>query len=177
MSESVDRGWIVRQLLEVPLFEDLDYTQVGEVIDIAEYRELNADEVVCESRTIDENLIVLLDGSLKLESAEGRFLDTLRAVRVIGEMGVFTGQIRSSRVISHAGARVLLVPATGLQDLLEEDGQLAHHLFSSLIQMLYVRLHDVNSEMQDLQEKVALLRGRVEDLSPDDPLIGELFPE
>jgi len=177
MSESVDRGWLVRKLLDVPLFENLDYTQIGEVVDIAEHRLLETGEVVCESRTIDENLVVLLDGSLRLESAEGRFLDDLEAVRVIGEMGVFTGQIRSSRVIANDGARVLMIPAAGLQDLLEEDGQLAHHLFSSLIQMLYVRLHDVNGEMQDLQEKVIRLRKRVEGLSPDDPLIAELFPE
>ena len=72
---------------------------------------------------------------------------------------------------------VLVVPAAGLQELIEEDGQFAHHLFSSLIQMLYTRLHDVNSEMQDLQDKVGQLRERVAELSPGDPILGELFPD
>ena len=177
MIDPADRGPLVKTLLDIPLFEDLDYTQIGELIDIGTVETPSAGQVLCESRTIDEKLVILLEGQLYLESAEGDFLDDLHAVRVIGEMGVFTGQVRSSRVLGTPGAKVMLIPAVELEGLLEEDPQLAHHLFSSLIKLLYTRLHDVNNDMAVLRNRSELLRGRLEEVSPDDPLIAELFPE
>ncbi|MGA1198390.1 MAG: hypothetical protein ACO36I_18030, partial [Candidatus Latescibacterota bacterium] len=93
------------------------------------------------------------------------------------EMGVFTGQLRSSRVVAREGAQLLAIPAVELEARLEEDGQFAHHMFSSLIKLLYTRLHDINSEVIDLHDKVDKLKSRVSALSPEDPLLTELFPE
>lgn len=177
MSETIGRGPLAKRLLDLPLFEDLDYSQIGEVIDISMLQQPAPGTVLCESRTIDENLLVLVEGSLRLESDTGRLIATLEAVRVIGEMGVFTGQVRSSRVIANAGTCVLVIPASGLQDLLEEDPQLAHHLMSSLVKLLYTRVHDVNEEMEHLRDVVHQLKDRVQALSPNDPLLAELFPE
>lgn len=177
MSEPIGRGPLAKLLLDLPLFEDLDYAQVGEVIDISTQRAPAPGTVLCESRTIDENLLVLLEGSLRLESDTGRLIASLDAVRVIGEMGVFTGQVRSSRVIANEGARVLIIPAAGLQELLEEDPQLAHHLMSSLIKMLYTRVHDVNEELEHWRDIARQLKDRIEEVSPNDPLLAELFSE
>lgn len=177
MSNNIDRGPLVKMLLDVPLFEDLDYTQVGAMIDIATLYKPAPGEVVCQSRTVDESLLVLLEGVLRLESASGKYLESLYPVRVLGEMGVFTGQVRSSRVVAEEGTQLMMIPALGLQELLDEDPQFAHHLLSSLIKLLYMRLHDVNEDMMHTNEMVARLKNRVCELSPDDPLILELFPE
>ncbi len=172
-----ERGPLVKMLLDVPLFEALDYTQIGAMLDIAETLSPEPGTVLCESRSVDERLLVLLEGSLRLESASGEFLDDMDGLRVIGEMGVFTGQLRSSRVVAREGAQLLAIPAVELEALLEEDGQFAHHMFSSLIKLLYTRLHDINSEVIDLHDKVDKLKSRVSALSPEDPLLTELFPE
>jgi CRP-like cAMP-binding protein len=177
MIDASERGPLVKMLLDVPLFEALDYTQIGAMLDIAEMLTPEADVVLCESRSMDERLLILLNGTLRLESAEGEFLDEMVGVRVIGEMGVFTGQLRSSRVVLRDGAQLLAIQSTELEALLEEDGQFAHHLFSSLIKLLYTRLHDINSEVAGLHGKVGKLRSRVTELSPEDPVLTELFPE
>jgi CRP-like cAMP-binding protein len=177
MIDMNDRGALVKKLLDIPLFEALNFTQIGAILDIAEISSPSAGVVLCESRGVDDRLLILLDGSLRLESAEGEYVDTLEPVRVIGEMGVFTGQTRSSRVVSEAGAQIISIPALELEELLEEDGLLAHHLFSSLIKLLCTRLHDINSEVIGLHEKVSQLKDRVAQLSPDDPLLSELFPQ
>jgi len=177
MIDVQDRGPLVKKLLDVPLFEALDYTQIGAMLDIAETLRPKPGTVLCESRSVDERLLILLDGTLRLESASGEYLDDMEGLRVIGEMGVFTGQLRSSRVVAREGARLLAIPAVELEALLEEDGQFAHHMFSSLIKLLYTRLHDINSEVIDLHDKVDKLKSRVSALSPEDPLLTELFPE
>jgi signal-transduction protein with cAMP-binding, CBS, and nucleotidyltransferase domain len=177
MIDVQNRGSLVKMLLDVPLFEALDYTQIGAMLDIAETLRPESGTVLCESRSVDERLLILLDGTLRLESASGEFLDDMEGLRVIGEMGVFTGQLRSSRVVAREGALLLAIPAIELESLLEEDGQFAHHMFSSLIKLLYTRLHDINSEVIDLHDKVGKLKSRVSALSPEDPLLTELFPE
>lgn len=177
MIDTQDRGPLVKTLLDLSLFEALDYTQIGAMLDIAQVLTPQAGEVLCESRSVDDRLLVLLEGSLRLESAEGEFLDNLEPVRIIGEMGVFTAQMRSSRVVARDGARLLSLPSDELENLLEEDALFAHHLFSSLIKLLYTRLHDINSEVIGLHNKVDRLKARVEELSPEDPILKEMSSE
>jgi CRP-like cAMP-binding protein len=136
---------------------------------------MNPGEVVCEPRTIDERLVILLDGRLRLESAAGELLDYQTPVRVIGEMGVFTGQIRSTKVVVEDSADILILSADALDDMLEEDPQMGNHMLANLIKLLYSRLYDVNQEMEHLRSTVASLRARVQELSPGDPPLMNYF--
>lgn len=167
---------LVKVLLDLHLFGDLDYTQVSSIIERCEQKVLPPGEVLCQSRTIDERLIVLLEGSLKLESAEGEEVAVLKPVRIMGEMGVFTGQTRSSRVVVKEEATILDLDAGDLQELLEEDPQMGNHMLASLIKLLYSRVHDANNETTSLRYEVDKLKTRLEELSPGDAIIEELYP-
>ena len=111
---------LVKTLLDISLFEDLDYTQIQEIIDISARETVDPGTVLAESRTIDERLLILLDGRLRLESAAGDLLDYQLPVRILGEMGVFTGQIRSTRVVVEDTADILILRAEDLDEMLEE---------------------------------------------------------
>ncbi|MCZ6632537.1 MAG: cyclic nucleotide-binding domain-containing protein [bacterium] len=175
MPELFDDSRLAQVLLDISLFDNLDHNQVRSVIEICNQRLTNPGEVLCESKTIDEQLIVLLDGSLRLESIDGKLLDELIPTRVIGEMGVFTGQTRSSRVVAEGEALILELQADDFQDLLEDDPQLGHHMLASLIKMLYTRVHDVNEEMEVLREQVSRFQDRLQELAPDDPVLRDLI--
>ena len=62
---------LVKTLLDISLFEDLDYTQVQAIIDVGTRETVEPGKVLSEPRTIDERLLILLDGRLRLESAAG----------------------------------------------------------------------------------------------------------
>ena len=168
---------LVQKLLDIPLFEDLDYTQVQAIIEAGKRETVNPGTVLSEPRAVDERLIVLLAGRLRLESASGDLLDYLMPVRVLGEMGVFTGQVRSTRVIVEDTSDIMVLEAESLDEMLEEDPQMGTHVLANLIKLLYTRLYDVNQEMGDLRTTVDRLRQRFEELQPDDPLLSELFPK
>ena len=172
-----DDVMLVKSLLDIALFEDLDYTQVQAIIEIGERKTMNSGDVISEPRTIDERLVILLDGRLRLESAAGDLLDYQLPVRVLGEMGVFTGQIRSTRVVVEDSADVLILAAESLDEMLEEDPQMGNHMLANLIKLLYSRLYDVNQEMEHLRSTVDKLRDRVQELSPGDQLLDDLFAE
>ena len=168
---------LVKTLLDIPLFEDLDYTQVQGIIEVGQRESMTPGTVLSEPRTIDERLLVLLDGRLRLESAAGDLLDYQLPVRVLGEMGVFTGQIRSTRCIVEDPSDLLILDAGALDEMLEEDPQMGNHMLANLIKLLYGRLYDVNQEMEHLRSTQDRLKNRVQELAPGDPLLGELFPE
>ena len=168
---------LVKMLLDIALFEDLDYTQVQEIIEIGERKTMNPGDVISEPRTVDERLVILLDGRLRLESATGDLLDYQLPVRVLGEMGVFTGQIRSTRVVVEDSADILILDAESLDQMLEEDPQMGNHMLANLIKLLYSRLYDVNQEMEHLRSTVDKLRDRVQEISPGDQLLDDLFAE
>lgn len=174
MSEDVH---LAKVLLDVPLFEDLDYQQVQTLIEIGDRQSLPRGTVLCEPRTIDERLIVLLNGQLRLESGAGDLLDYIEPVRVTGEMGVFTGQIRSTKVVVEDTADVIFLASGDLDEMLEEDPQVGNHILANLIKLLYARIYDVNQDVEELRNQVDQLRKRLEHLSPGDPLLQQLFPE
>ena len=176
MSESMDEVRLVKVLLDIPLFDDLDYTQISSIIGVCTRREAQPGEVLCEPRTVDHRLTVLLTGRVRLESAGGGKLADLMPVRLIGEMGVFTGLSRSSRVVVEEPAQVLELDADDLGGLVEEDPKLGNHMFASLVKLLYTRLHDINDDVEDLQARVARLSGRLEEVSPGDPLLSDPDP-
>lgn len=168
---------LVKTLLDIPLFEDLDYTQVQAIIEAGKRETVNPGTVLSESRTIDERLLVLLAGRLRLESASGDLLDYQTPVRVLGEMGVFTGQIRSTRVVVEDTSEIMILEAGDLDEMLEEDPQMGNHMLANLIKLLYSRLYDVNQDVEHLRGTIERMKDRIEELQPGDPLLAELFPE
>ena len=177
MPEPMDEVRLVKILLDIPLFDGLDYTQVSDIIRAGKQREAQPDEVLCESRTIDQRLIILLGGRARLESGEGGRLSDLTPIHLIGEMGVFTGQTRASRVVVEEPSLVLELEAEDLGELLEEDQQLGNHMLVNLVKLLYSRLHNVNDELEGVREQADRLRERLEELAPDDAILRVLFPD
>jgi CRP-like cAMP-binding protein len=177
MSEPMQEIHLAKILLDIPLFEDLDFSQISSLLKVCHHREVQPGEVLCEPRTIDERLLIFLKGKLRLESAEGGKFAEMTPVRVVGEMGVFTGQTRSSRVVAEQPSTVLELDASELQELVEEDPQIGNHMLVNLVKLLYTRMYDTNEELGLMRDRGERLRERLKELAPDDPLLGELFPE
>ena len=68
-----------------------------------------------EAGTIDAQLVEFLQGKVRMEFAEGVRLAEISKVRVIGEMGVLTGQPRSTRVVTEDASTVLELEVANLE--------------------------------------------------------------
>ena len=71
----------------------MEYEHIETVFKAGQVQKVQAGEVLCEAMTIDERLIVFLQGAMRLETAEGEKIDTMVPVRVIGEMGVLPANL------------------------------------------------------------------------------------
>lgn len=169
----MDGMQLTRELLRVPLFEDLEIDQATKLVATSTSREVSAGTVLCESNTVDESLLILVEGVLSLESAEGTELAEISPPRVLGEMGVLTLQPRSSRVVCRQAASVLELSRDSLEDLVEADPDIEHRLLMSLLRLLYDRIHTMNDDIEGLRHGANELRERLQEVAPDDPLLTE----
>ena len=171
MSEQMNEVALVKTLLEIPLFEDLEIKQISAILSVCKQREVSSGSVLCKPLTIDEQLLIFLQGRLRLESAEGDKLAEVTQVRVLGEMGVFTGQPRLSRVLAEEASVVLELEKADLVELIEDDMELGNQLLHSLVKLLYARTHNMNEDIVALGGRIERLQQRLAELAPDDPLL------
>ena len=153
MTESMDEFQIISGLQKIPLFAEMDHNQLTTVYKAGELRQVQPEEVLCEAMTVDERLMVFLQGKLRLESEKGRYLSALEPVRVIGEMGVFTEQARATRVVVEEESTVMFLGSDVWEELLETDLDIGIKMQSGLIKILYDRIHDMTREIHDLREQ------------------------
>ena len=176
MPDSMNEVELINTLPKISLFGSLDATQLSQIINACEQQEVQPGSILCHSHTVDDRLFILLTGKLRLESAEGIKLAEITPLRVLGEMGVFTEQPRSSRVVVEETSTVLELGKDDIEKLAEEDPEMEFSLLISLIKLLYDRTHEMNEETESLRRQVDLFRTRLEELVPNDPLLADLSP-
>ena len=94
-------------------------------------------------------------------------------LRVVGEMGVLTGQSRQTRVVEEEASVVFEIEAGQLQSLLEDEPEIVSNMQVSLIKGLYERIGGMNEDFKKLQDQTSRLRSRLSEVPPGDPLLAE----
>ena len=162
---------LARVLMNIELFEGLEYDQIEKIMTCGEQRVLAPGDVLSEPLTVDEQLSVFLQGKLRIESADGVSLSEVTEVRVRGEMGVLTGQARSSRIVADNLTTILALSREALEQVGEADPDMGQLMLVNLIKLLYSRTFSVNQEIENLRIERDKLRARLVELAPDDPLL------
>lgn len=167
----MDELELAKVLMNTEMFQGLDYGQIEKIVNSSQQRVLAPGDVLSEPLTVDDQLSVFLDGKLRIESADGVPLSEVTEARVLGEMGVLTGQARSSRIVADMETTVLALTREALEGLVEADPDMGQRLLTNLIKLLYSRMFDVNQEIGDLRVERDKLRARLVELAPADPLL------
>ena len=173
-NEKTNNAELVNRLMQLPLFRDMDTHQINRLLGLSAKRELAVGEVLCHPMTIDDRLTIIVDGKLRLESDGGEKLAAIMPLRVVGEMGVLTGQSRQTRLVAEEASVVFELEAAQLQSLLEDDPEIISNMQVSLIKGLYERIGGMNDDIQKLQDQTNRLRARLGEVAPGDPLLAEM---
>jgi CRP-like cAMP-binding protein len=126
-----------RLLRRVPLFRDVPTAALAELAARAELRRIGAgDRVVAELEAGDEALIVLRGtGTATVGGLAGEAPVTLADVRsgdCIGEMALFTGELRSATVTATTRMLLLVIDRPRFERLLRQHPSTAAHLAAVL---------------------------------------------
>ena len=169
----MDEVELTREVLRVPLFEDLGADLASRLVKTGTHRDVVVGEVLFDPDTVDESLLILVGGVLGLESEDGTELAEITPPRLLGEMGVLTQLPRSTRVVCREAGSVLELNKATLEDLLDADPDLEHHLLVSLLRLLYDRIHGMNDDMEAVRRRADELEQRLREVAPVDPLLAE----
>lgn len=162
---------LIDALTEIDLFDGLEVAQVEGIVRAGGKRQLAAGEVLTEPGSVDAHLWAFLGGELRIESEDGALLVKISKPRVLGEMGVLLGEMRTSRVVAVKPSDLFEVPLAELQAFVESEPDVGQRLLGNLCRILYGRLHATNRDFGALRRQAEALRARLTELAPDDPLL------
>jgi CRP-like cAMP-binding protein len=115
----------------------------------AESRSYEPGECILGEDEYNEDIYILVGGSARVEKLGPEHTTTVGHIKVgeaFGEMSLLDGSPTHSSVVADEPSEAYVLPLASVADLLEEDPQLASHLYHSLAVMLARRLRDRNRE-------------------------------
>jgi CRP-like cAMP-binding protein len=111
----------------------------------AESRTYSPGEIILGEGEPHEEIYIIVDGSTRVEKLAGDdrvVINRMGAGEAFGEMSLLDGERTHSSVVAEEPVDVFVLHLGNMADLLEEDPELASHLYHSLAVMLARRLRD-----------------------------------
>jgi CRP/FNR family cyclic AMP-dependent transcriptional regulator len=155
----------------VPLFQGFSTSEINTVISICKMRDFGEGEILIESGSESNDMMLILSGALLVKTARDVPLAQLFCPETIGEMGILTGARRSATVEGVEPGRVAVMTRDDLMKVLESQEEMALRFYKNVVDVLSVRLKNENFLIQMLREEVGELEDRlnlVEGVLPTD---------
>ncbi len=134
---SADTSELLRDL---PLFEDLNDREMGELVAVAVPRSFEKGEVIFQEGQFGEVMYVVRNGRvlIKREHAGGRTiaLAELGAGSLFGELAVLDGEVRSATVECTESTQAVVLTAPDVRRVLLRNPEIAMKVIISLSRML-----------------------------------------
>ena len=132
----LDRMVVLRR---VPLFSQLDPEDLQRIAVSAQERLYPAGEALVREGDFGDELIVIVDGSVRISKRDGdteRYLRTYEAGDHIGELAVLRDQPRAATVVAEQDVRGLCIGGEALRAILQERPEAAMAMLSTLAERI-----------------------------------------
>ena len=132
----LDRMVVLRR---VPLFSQLDPEDLQRIAVTAQERLYPAGEALVREGDFGDELIVIVDGSVRISKRDGdteRYLRTYEAGDHIGELAVLRDQPRAATVIAAQDVRGLCIGGEALRAILQERPEAAMAMLATLAERI-----------------------------------------
>jgi len=131
---------IMRVIRKIPVFKGLEEKEAISLLRICRSVSYKQGDVVYSAGEASENMLVLLDGKLRVATTAGEELAEIQMGGSIGEMGFFTGAPRSAHVIAIEDATGITISKADLFRLLHNDKDMHLKLLNNMVSLLSSRL-------------------------------------
>ncbi|MEZ4439444.1 MAG: cyclic nucleotide-binding domain-containing protein [Polyangiaceae bacterium] len=142
-------------LWRMPLFHDMSYPELLELIEAANDVLLERDQIVVTEGEESDSLYVIADGSVRIERA-GQALATLGPGCHFGEMAVLTSRPRSATVRANGPARLIAFSRAAIHDLFSRRPAIGMKFLWTLAQVQSIRLDEAQVWGADAEAVSAL---------------------
>ena len=150
-------------LLQSQLTGGMDQQQRGKMIEVIQIRDLVDKEVLLEEGRCDENLHVVIQGTLmvtKTNNHKEEVLAVLHEDSIVGAMGFVDGMAHSASVHSLGKTRIFTVERKRLEAILESHPDIVYHLMRAIVRTAHSIVKSMNHQHVQLTNYVSKANGR-----------------
>lgn len=163
---------LITFLLDTPMFDNLDPSEIRQVLHIVETRNLQAGELVFSEGDAGDAWYVLYTGGVEVvkQTAEGEedVIATLGPQACFGEISILDGLPRSATIRASGDSVMFRIPRTAFEELIKKEDRVAYKLLYHMAILLAQRqrtttdtlsklLH--HSEVSDVHEGIRQIVG------------------
>ena len=130
----------LRFLNNIPLFSDLDEKAMNLLAHAGRFRQIEKGKILFFQSDPSEFAYVVRTGniSIVLSSPDGRdmVINEMRPGDLFGELGILTGQLRSTSAIARAQSEILVIRSEAFLRVIDSEPQLARRILEITAQRL-----------------------------------------
>ena len=141
-------------LQKIPVFDGLSLEQSEHLIRICRFHKFAADTQIYTAGDASEDFLVLIVGKLAVLSVAGQKLVELNPGVSIGEMGVFSGHMRSATVVAVGDCAGLVIARESIHQLMDGDHSIKATIMANVVEELSDRLAEANGKVDALMSAV-----------------------
>jgi CRP-like cAMP-binding protein len=147
---------VISFLLETPLFEDLDPTELAEMVQIMQVQRLREGQILFREGDPGDAWYVIFRGACVVtkDAAFGpaRTLALLDPQSCFGEMAVLDGSARSAGVSVREDTTLFKFPREDFQSLLDAGSLSAYKLVAAMARVLTQRQRNLTQQLSEVME-------------------------
>ncbi|MGB0639409.1 MAG: cyclic nucleotide-binding domain-containing protein [Myxococcota bacterium] len=148
---------VIQFLLETPLFQDLDASELAEVVQIMQIQRFRPDQAIFKEGDEGNAWYVIFEGEARVEMRNPftptREVALLGPHACFGEMAILDESARSATITAQENITAFRFPAIQFQLLLEEGNLAAYKLIHAMAKTLCLRQRRLNQQLSDLLEE------------------------
>jgi CRP-like cAMP-binding protein len=143
---------IVALLRNVPLFTDLDDTELTAVAEVCREERFASGEYIFREGESGNRLYLITEGEVRISrdvpGSGEEALAVLKPGAVFGEMAVLNRSERSTHAISNGGTVALTIARSDFEMLLDLNRELAYKVLWAVARLLSARLRNANDSLR-----------------------------
>ena len=148
-----DQKKLIRMLRKTPIFNELTNNEFKNILSICSKQLFLKNEVIYFEGSKSDDMYIFIDGILKV-TLEGDELSLITPVDVIGEMGIFTRELRSATVYAKTDCVLLKLTRVELTNLFEKKSMLRNRFYLGMIINLSNKLRKANEFITKLKNNL-----------------------
>ena len=135
---------------KIPVFDGLSLEQAQRLIQISKFRQYEAGDTIYDAGEVGDEMLVLIKGKLNVLSVTGQPLGEILPGKSIGEMGLFTGHVRSATIVATVACAGLTMTRGLLTETMNADRDMKGVILENVVTELSLRLADANTRLDVL---------------------------
>ena len=159
MESKITRERLITFLLETPMFENLDPSEIMEIIHIVDIEQFQAGETIFSEGDTGDSWFVLYRGAvevLKERDTGEKKITELGPQACFGEISILDGSPRSATIHATEDSVVFRVPRGAFGELMDNDHLVAYKLIHQMAILLAERQRNTTLRLSELLSTTAI---------------------